>query len=414
MRISLVGCWHDDNRGDSAILNGLIKDLYEINPTLQLRAISIFSDEYGPFLTSFRHTKSLFPQLDVYVSPISDPYNPNISNLRRLFRAKSIIINNLFSTIKLNRKNILPIVSADLIISVGGYRLKTYRGDLIDLVRILFHSFPMFLAQRYNKIYVIDSQSVGPIRGAIHRRIVHRALRGAKIIGVREFMSFEEVKSLGLVSNLVFTPDSAFSIHPLVSNRVLYFMKNKKLNGGDYIVLAPRQWFFENHQKYHQYVDILSNFVDYLAKNGYRVVLVAHSIGPIVIEDDRKACLDIATRVRYGSPVMVFEDWNAMELAAFYGYAIGVVSVRLHAALLASLSGIPSVAIAYEGTKTQGIMEIIGLGEFVIDISRLSYENLVNTFDNLLSKTDSIRSKLIDNVLLMRKLRREFLRDIVQ
>jgi len=414
VRIALVGCWHDDNRGDGAILLGLIQDLYALHPGVQLRAFSIFSDERGPFATAFRHVRSIFPQIETYTSPIGDIYNPNIGHIRRIFRAKSLMIGPLGWGIPPGRPSLAPLIGSDRIISVGGYRFKADRGDLIDLIRLLFHSLPLLLAQRYEKPYVIDAQSIGPIRGSLHRKIVRRALGGARLIGVREWPSFAEVRSLGPAARLVCVPDAALAVDPIASDRVLGFMRAHNLTDRPYIVLAPRQWFFENRDKYRAYIDTMARFVRELSRDGHRVVLVAHALGPIPREDDRRACREIAVRAGAPPPLIVAEDWNPMELAAFYGRAAALVGGRLHAALLAARAGAPPIAIAYEGTKTQGIMDMIGLEDFVLHISALDYPGLIRIFDKMMAEKDAIKPALSDRIRALREIRREFVRRMVE
>lgn len=412
MKIGLIGCWHDDNRGDSAILIGLLNDLYALRSDLNISAFSIFSDANGPFKVAFRHILSLFPQLRVYPSIIPDPYNPSLGRLQRSLRVKSMIYRSLCLMIRSYRSALAPFVNSDLVISVGGYRFKSYRDDIVDLVRIIFHSLPLFIAQRYGKPYIIDAQSIGPIRGKVHRKIIQRALQGAIVVGLREPLSFKEVRSMGL-SNLRLIPDSAFSLRPLLSDRVLEFMRKHSLLNRSYIVLVPRQWFFRDHIRYQDYIRTMVRFIKRSSAYEHLIVLVPNSIGPIPIEDDRKICYDIAFQAKSPNLIIVDEDWNAPELAAFYGHSDVIISVRLHAVILASLSGVPAVAISYEGFKTRGIMDLIGLRNFVLDISDLNVEELISKLEDVSQMTDLIRSNLQNVVSEMRRKREDFIREFI-
>lgn len=414
MLIGLIGCWHDDNRGDSAILFGLLNNLYQSSPGLEVRAFSLFSDACGPFRTAFRHVQTNFPQLKVYPSPFPDIYNQDLGFLQRIQRLNSILYYNLMANTLKNNRIWLRLLESDLIISVGGYRLKSPRGDLVDLIRVVFHATPFLMLQKYGKKYVIDAQSIGPIIGKIHRRIVRSVLDNAIIVGLRESISYQEVLSLGLTSNLRLLPDAAFSLKPMLSDRVRNFLRSNRLLNRPYVILAPRQWFWRRPPYYDAYIEVLAQFARVLQKEGYIPVLVAHSIGPISLEDDRVVCWDIASRIKDIRPIIVDEDWTPSELAAFYGCAAAVIGVRLHAALLALLSGTPSIAIAYEGPKTQGIMRYLNLDYFVITIRSLSLNELLIKFEASQDMRNDIQSDVGQMIEMARKERDMFINELIE
>lgn len=414
MLISLIGCWHDDNRGDSAILFGLLNNLYQKYSNIEVMAFSLFSDSHGPFRAAFRHVQASFPWLKVYPAPIPDLYDQNLSFLKRIWRLNYLFYSNLRTDVLKNNEIWLKLLESDLIISVGGYRLKSPRGDLVDLIRIFFHASPLLMLQKYGKKYVIDAQSIGPIVGKIQRRIVRKALGGAMIVGLRESLSYQEVQGLGLTSNLKLVPDAAFSLRPMLSDRVMNFMKIYQFLNRPYVIIAPRQWFFGQSNYYNVYIEVLARFARALQKKGYVPVLVAHSIGPISLEDDRVACWDIASRINDINPIIVDEDWTPSELAAFYGCATAVIGVRLHAALLALLSGTPSIAIAYEGPKTQGIMRYLNLDYFVTTIRSLTLNELLIKFEILQNIRENIKNSVYQMIEIARKERDTFITEVIR
>ncbi len=414
MQVGLIGCWHDDNRGDSAILFGILNDLYEISPDLKVKAYSLFSDPQGPFRTAFRHVQANFPGLVVYPSPLPDIYDPNLNLLGRTRRAGRLLYSILRNSASNSDQIWCDLIRNDLIISVGGYRLKSPKGNLVDLIRIIFHAFPFLLFRKFGKKYVLDAQSIGPLKGNIHRNIVRKALQDAMIIGLRESISYQEVRDLGLTSNLKLVPDAAFSLNPCLSDRVINFLRDYRLMNRPYVVLAPRQWFWNRRDDYLAYEDTIVNFIKMIKRIGYVPVLVSHSIGPISIEDDRILCQNIAYKAKNHDLVINDADWNPSELAAFYGCAAAVIGVRLHAVVLALLSGVPSIAIAYEGPKTQGIMRYLGLESFVIPIGSLTFDELLRKFESLHHTKESIQNNIIKKVEIARVERLNFVKEIIE
>jgi colanic acid/amylovoran biosynthesis protein len=410
MRIGLIGCWHDDNRGDGAIVAGLISDLFKIEKDLDIHIFSMFSTNNCFLFHSFRHLKNLFPGISIHPSPIPSIYDPNLSLSGRFLRSINLFCLNFIDFCNFHEA-IIPLLRSDLIISVGGYRLKSKQGGVVDLVRILFHSFPLLMARRYGKNYVIDAQSIGPIRGIIHTKIVRRVLSHATIVGIREPFSLQIVRKLKISAPVRLVPDAAISVIPQYSSRVMEFLRNFGLNNGNFIVLAPRQWFFGNYTLYADYLKQLAEFIENLE---YNLVLVSHSIGPISIEDDRIACYDLLKYINKVRPILVQEDWSPAELAAFYGYALALIGVRFHSVLLSLIAGTPAIAIAYEGTKAQGIMSYFELDDFVLDINKLKATDLMSKFNKLIDNRVSVISKALDSLEQMRKERLQFVQEILE
>jgi len=410
MQISLIGCWHDDNRGDGAIIAGLINDLFKIEKRLDVHIFGMFSKNTDFLSHSFRHLMHLFPNINIHPSPIPSIYDPDLSVFGRFRRSIKLLIPSLVAPSGYS-ETMIQLLRSDLIISVGGYRLKSKRGGFIDLIRILFHSLPLLIAQRHQKIYVIDAQSIGPIRGRIHQKLVRRVLNHAAMVGLREPLSIQIVRKLGVSAPLRLVPDAAISIVPQHSHRIAEFLAKNGLKRDNFVVIAPRKWFFFNHFLYKNYIEQLRKFMESL---DCPLVLVAHSLGPIPVENDRIVCYDLLKYVRKTRPILAHDDWSSGELAAFYGHASALVGVRFHSVLLSLVAGTPAIAIAYEGTKTQGIMSCFGLNNFVLDINKFRGEDLMIKFNELLVDRPHIIAKIPDLIERMREERLRFVREALE
>jgi polysaccharide pyruvyl transferase WcaK-like protein len=188
-------------------------------------------------------------------------------------------------------------------------------------------------------------------------------------------------------------------------------LKKYQLNESDFVILAPRKWFFGNYIFYKNYLKKLAKFAENLE---HRLVLVAHSLGPISIENDRIACYDLLKYIHKIRPVLVQEDWSPAELAAFYGHAFALIGVRFHSALLSLVAGTPAIAIAYEGTKAQGIMSYLKLNNFVLNITDFKSSDLTDKFNELSSNSANIIAKTLDLIEEMREERLQFVREILK
>jgi polysaccharide pyruvyl transferase WcaK-like protein len=113
-------------------------------------------------------------------------------------------------------------------------------------------------------------------------------------------------------------------------------------------------------------VDTLASAAKALRRDGTvaQVAVVAHTCGPTEVEDDREISARLAAAIGDGTPV-IEADLSPPELAALYGHAAVVVSVRLHGSLLSLVGGTPTFAISYFTAKTDGVMETIGMSDQV-------------------------------------------------
>jgi polysaccharide pyruvyl transferase WcaK-like protein len=91
------------------------------------------------------------------------------------------------------------------------------------------------------------------------------------------------------------------------------------------------------------------------------VLVVLQASGPTPIENDRAISAELLALLPEGRASYVGDDLTAGELAALYGECRLVVTVRLHAAILAMVGGAPAYAISYFTAKTAGVMRRAGL-----------------------------------------------------
>jgi polysaccharide pyruvyl transferase WcaK-like protein len=60
--------------------------------------------------------------------------------------------------------------------------------------------------------------------------------------------------------------------------------------------------------------------------------------------------------------------------------------------------GVPVVAISYFGPKAPGIMEMVGLQDYVMDIGEITFEEASSKLDNLIKNRSDVSSLIKDRV----------------
>jgi colanic acid/amylovoran biosynthesis protein len=141
----------------------------------------------------------------------------------------------------------------------------------------------------------------------------------------------------------------------------------------------------------------MAALADWLAKEqGARIVLLPQSLGSG--GDDPAVSRAVRERSEHPEAVEVLEaDLGLDELKDLYGSLELLVGTRMHANLIALTSGVPVVAVAYE-VKTRGIMEQLGLEDYVVEISTIRADELIRVVGEAWSFREELRERVARGV----------------
>lgn len=129
-------------------------------------------------------------------------------------------------------------------------------------------------------------------------------------------------------------------------------------------------------------------------------MFVAHTLGPSSHEDDRIALYGVIKKLTEdGVSEELYSyvdepDMNCFDITSFYSQVDYIIGTRFHSVIFAMTSLTPAIAISYSGNKTTGIMEDIGLEEYVVEIGEMNSKDLLTKFSKLVNETESVKTKL--------------------
>jgi colanic acid/amylovoran biosynthesis protein len=107
----------------------------------------------------------------------------------------------------------------------------------------------------------------------------------------------------------------------------------------------------------------------------------------------------VCSRIADKSFIRILEaDLSPTELRGLYSCFDAFVGVRMHANIFALSECVPTLAIAYE-PKTAGIMSLLGLSDYVLNIRQLEIGSLLDRVDLLMANRASLRRQLISAVV---------------
>ena len=133
--------------------------------------------------------------------------------------------------------------------------------------------------------------------------------------------------------------------------------------------------------------EMMMNYID--KYNAYFVFL------PQVIADTNNDTI-IAKEIRgliteeYKKNIVIIEDdLSPEELKTLIGNFDYFIGTRMHSNIFATSMRIPNIVIAYE-KKTNGIMEIVGLEDYVLEIDTVTSDELISKIDKCINNKTKI------------------------
>lgn len=401
-KFMIVNGWSDMNRGDSAIVLGMIWLLQKYFPSSSIYVMSEFGEKDPRFEPSYRVIKSFYPEIQVL--PALFPYPTGKNKVFKIISAiltlaiSFVIITFptmgrfLFRGAKANAWQRL--MESDVLVSKGGHIFHCSQPSVRALYGFFKHAFPLLMGIRLRKKTVLYAQSLGPFQGMVCQKVAKLFFKHLSAIAVREALSMHTLRNLGVEERVHLIPDAAFLL-PVPS------VSGSQIPTERLVIITPRQWGFSDPKVFAQYIGVLACLADWLvAELGYTVLLVSHTVGPTLEEDDRLAVQHLYRAIVSKERVRVIDTMglDPYEMVKLYSSARLLIGTRFHSVIFALLAGVPVVAIAYFGPKTHGIMESLGLEKFVVDINGIDVTSLKTMIQYIFDNEDQIRERIREKI----------------
>ncbi len=303
---------------------------------------------------------------------------------------------------------------------------------------IAHHSMEVLLGVLLRKPVVMFAESIGPFQGKVNRALARFTMRRVPLITLREGVSQETLRSLGVEGNVTITACPAFLLEPptederdavmeaegiqsdeglviglcpswtsaafATEHRFLFSLQRAAFRLGLYLLpesafrlvlrLAQRSFAGSGPRAaLARYVSESAATVDAIIESlpGTRILLI-----PFVYTDnpisDRELAEEIHRHVRHQERVGVIRGSHTVEAArAAIGQCHLFVGEKLHACIAALSQVIPSVGVAY-GHKFRGVFDLLGQRGLVVD----SYDPtaIAAATKKLQATSDQVRQRL--------------------
>lgn len=292
-------------------------------------------------------------------------------------------------------------LAADVVVDLSGDMLTEDYG-----VHVAYsHYLPLMMALALERPLAVCAQSIGPFKWT--RPIARRIFERAKLITVRDRISFDYLKELGVQNaNLHQTADMAFLLRPAAPARIDEILQTERVprepraligvSVSDLIAQRYRAW--NTLSRGIPFEQLMADILDAVAADlGARVLFVSHVTGPAKSKDDRVVSRAVVKRLR--APAFVLQgDYAPDELKGVIARTQLFFGARMHANIAALSSGVPTVAISYSH-KTEGIAQALGQEERVLPIRSLDAPTaralLLGTWQRRAEITASLEERLV-------------------
>lgn len=275
----------------------------------------------------------------------------NPEETRRIYGINAVSRQNVF-------KIIAELAKAKLLISGGG----TLMQDRTSTKSLIYYLAIIRTAVFMRKKVMLYANGIGPLNSKRNRAITARILSRTDKITLRDKMSYDELKKIGVSGpDVEITADPAFVLTP--SGEVSRSDKPQ-------ICVSVREW----KDARADFSEVLARVCDYASeKYGTEIVFLP-------MQPQKDSALTEKIRAKMKNPSSVMEaDYDAERLMARLAGFEMCIGMRLHTLIYSACVCVPLVGLVYD-PKVSGFLDYIGSDNYC-DVTTLGEEELCRAVD---------------------------------
>lgn len=434
-KVGLLSPYGGTNLGDGAIQEAAIEGMRRYLPKLELWGITL-----NPIEIQRRHGILGFPITGLRVPFYSDPlfgpikgfsvrfltesisadkienkgfdrsYSPDSWRMRQslkkvpllgyTLRRLADVMRKIFTIIHEIRqlKAAFHFVSnLDMVMVSGSGQLDETWGGAWGHPYVLFRW--AILARLARKHFIVVSVGVDEVKTILCKFFIRTALSLASYRSYRDVVSKKLLSKWAFTKNDACVPDLAFGLFLPMENSPSISNKRPPVVGISPMAFGrDGSWPRSMPEVYNRYLSCLKDLVALLIRRECKVVLFKSS------GIDRYAIEDLLAIMEPAGPAGSLDRVSAPivdtteDLLQEVRKVDFVVASRLHGVILSHILGKSVLAIAYE-RKVRTHMKDMDQGEYVLDLDRLSTNDLIDCFESLLGEAEESKRKIKKHVI---------------
>ncbi len=294
---------------------------------------------------------------------------------------------------------------ADLVVVGGGGLFQEYAGIDRDSLfspqhyAITFYAEPAILGALCGRPVMLYAIGVGPLVSEHGRRTVRAACEAARVVTVRDEESARLVASLGVdPARVRVTADPVFALATAGGAGAQERLVDALLPGaGTLVGVSLRPWDV-GVASYFWEKEVAAGLDAFLAAHDARLLFVPFQGLDRASENDARVAERVRALLRHPERAAVLPgDPDPNLLAAVLGSCDLVVGMRLHATILAAVSGVPCVALSYD-PKVELSMRQVGAERFVVPLPDIEGRTVARLMEEALAGKEARRRELRERV----------------
>ena len=394
MKIVIQNLHSAKNLGDHGIMAATLAGLNETYPDAQITVVANDPESW-----------QVFPGVTVISSLLNWVADARLGNWRgSLWRTPPLLAWLLAYLViyrltgrslpvwnKGRRQLLATYEQADLVLSCGGGNFYAEHGASPSFFWSLM---TLWLPIGLGKPLVMLPQSVGPINGRLLRLLARPVFHKVEQIMLREPTSVQFMtQQLGYKRPLLLLPDQAFGLSRAEEVALPAAPETSWRLG---VTLIDRSAHIARPHGQQLYETAVVEAIEQLHRQRETAVyLFVQCFGPSRSQDDRIVTRRVFDQLQQrGVPCFLIENLtDSASIKAAYACMDGMIATRMHTAIFALSSGVPTVVIGYQ-PKSLGMVRFLEVEAFYSDIGQITTDELMAQLETLHQQAAGIRAHL--------------------
>lgn len=282
--------------------------------------------------------------------------------------------------------------SCDLMIVSGGDVLADY-GE----ASVKHYFFPIAVAKALKKPVYVFAQSISPYQDRKLLNFAKHYLDETDLITLREQLSYEYLKSIGIKTPFHLTADPAFLLQAASEDRLLQILDiegipdKSELTIGVSVSETLTKWVGADQS---EFLKVMASVCDSLLnKYQSKLIFVPHvTYDHNPDNDDRITSERLRSKMKEKARAYLIKgDYSCRELKGVIGKCDLFIGARTHATIASSSQLVPTLALAYS-VKAFGIMDdVLDREKCTCDIRNVAFHDLLGKIEHLIENSQRIR-----------------------
>lgn len=420
MKLLILGNHTCGNRGDSAILRGLLDAIATLEPDAEVDVMSRYPVSSSWLLNRPVMGDPLYSQMKQHNNAAGV-----MGRVKKVLRRRyqhQVLLSRVTDSGKLRNIAIAQgftdfvrrLSDYDAIIQVGG----SFFVDLYGVPQFE-HALCTFMAKK--PLYMVG-HSVGPFQAPQFNQLANYVFGHCNALILRESVSLDHMKRSEInTSKVEHGVDTAWLVahHEddfVADYRVQHWLKvigQQKTVAITLRELAPFDKRLGTTQQAYEraFADVVNRILD----SGWQVIALSTCTGiDSYNKDDRMIALNLQSLVNDPSCYhVVMDELNDLEMGKIFAACDLTVGTRLHSAIISMNFGTPAFAINYEH-KSAGIMQQLGIPDMAVDIRHLLDGSLGAKVGDTLGQLPAVREQVQQAVAAEREVGLSMIKSVLQ